>query len=366
MLKPINSIIKDSIGNIMFRGNVVTGIVATDNGDGSYDVFISESDRAYPKIFTLSRNPDLAVGDKVRILYKNGCKELPIILPPVKPSGAKNIYVVYKKNSDSKYYLIQINNDDSITEIAELAELATGDEPYLVRILTDSSGNIYAIKLNNAGFTLYKWNSSGILQATKVLAENEMFGFITSDYLYTMIYDDDEIHKRSLITLETEETIELTTSHRFHYLCFDSDGYIYTYDRDYTGEAAFIKWEVGTGVLEFHKQALSSLSAWADFALLRTNIAHDYFSYGTAGIIAISLDSDMETWAMDDIPNQQVIGVASNESYWYVIGKNTADDKLIVEKYNSDKNLISTIEITSDFISGGSRNYHNAITAYPF
>ena len=83
MLKPINSIIKDSIGNIIYRGNVVTGTVAVDNGDGSYDVFISESDVAYPKIFTLSANPNLAVGDKVRILYKNGCKELPIILPPV-------------------------------------------------------------------------------------------------------------------------------------------------------------------------------------------------------------------------------------------------------------------------------------------
>jgi len=83
MLKPISAIIKDSIGNIIFRGNVVTGTVAIVRGDGSYDVFISESDKAYPKIFTLSRNPDLAVGDKVRILYKNGCKELPIILPPV-------------------------------------------------------------------------------------------------------------------------------------------------------------------------------------------------------------------------------------------------------------------------------------------
>lgn len=82
MLKPINAIIKDSVGNIIYRGNVVTGIVETDNGDKSYDVFISESDRAYPKIFTLSRNPDLAVGDKVRILYKDGNKELPIILPP--------------------------------------------------------------------------------------------------------------------------------------------------------------------------------------------------------------------------------------------------------------------------------------------
>ena len=82
MLKPISKIIKDSIGNIIYRGNVVTGIVETDNGDGSYDVFISESDKAYPKIFTLSANPNLAVGDKVRILYKDGCKELPIILPP--------------------------------------------------------------------------------------------------------------------------------------------------------------------------------------------------------------------------------------------------------------------------------------------
>jgi len=82
MLKPISAIIKDSIGNITYRGNVVTGTVAVVRGNGSYDVFISESDRAYPKIFTLSRNPDLAVGDKVRILYKNGCKELPIILPP--------------------------------------------------------------------------------------------------------------------------------------------------------------------------------------------------------------------------------------------------------------------------------------------
>lgn len=91
MLKPINSIIKDSIGNIIYRGNIVTGIVAVDNGDGSYDVFISESDRAYPKIFTLSANPDLAVGDKVRILYKNGCKELPIILPPVAATGI-NLY----------------------------------------------------------------------------------------------------------------------------------------------------------------------------------------------------------------------------------------------------------------------------------
>jgi len=83
MFKNVNAIIKDSIGNIAYRGNVVNGIVASTGYSGNcYDVYISESEVAYPRIFTLSRNPDLAVGDKVRILYKNGCKELPIILPP--------------------------------------------------------------------------------------------------------------------------------------------------------------------------------------------------------------------------------------------------------------------------------------------
>lgn len=87
MLRPINAIIKDNVGNIIHRGFVVTGEVTKDNGNKSYDVKIAGEEKEYPRIFTLARNPDLAVGDKVRILYKNGCKELPIILPPVKPTA---------------------------------------------------------------------------------------------------------------------------------------------------------------------------------------------------------------------------------------------------------------------------------------
>jgi len=93
MLRPINAIIRDNVGNIIHRGFVVTGEVAVDNGDGSYDVYIAGEAKAYPKIFTLARNPNLAVGDKVRILYKNGCKELPIILPPVKPTAITGEWV---------------------------------------------------------------------------------------------------------------------------------------------------------------------------------------------------------------------------------------------------------------------------------
>ena len=126
MLKPVSAIIKDSIANIMYRGNVVTGTVAVVNGDGSYDVFISESDVAYPKIFTLSANPNLAVGDKVRILYKGGCKELPIILPP---STAAEPEIVMFENQ-----IIYLNTNYS--------NLANPDHRYGMPILAISDHNV--------------------------------------------------------------------------------------------------------------------------------------------------------------------------------------------------------------------------------
>lgn len=85
MLRPINEIIRSNVGNIIHRLSVVTGEVAADNGDGSYDVFIAGDPKIYPRIFTLARDPDIAIGDTVRILYKNGDKNNPIIWPPEKP-----------------------------------------------------------------------------------------------------------------------------------------------------------------------------------------------------------------------------------------------------------------------------------------
>jgi len=91
MLNQVNAMIKNSIGDIVYRGNVVTGVVAKDNGNKSYDCYIMESNVAYPGIFTLSANPNLAVGDTVRILYRNGNKELPIILPPTAATGTPSL-----------------------------------------------------------------------------------------------------------------------------------------------------------------------------------------------------------------------------------------------------------------------------------
>ena len=284
------------------------------------------------------------------------------------------IYVVYKKTSDSKYYLVKINDDDSVTAIAELADLSTYFVPRLARILTDSDDNVYAIKQINDDvavpyvYTLYKWNSSGVLQLTKVLsADSETLGCISPDgYLYTMKNLGDEIYKRNLSDLEIVETISLTSGHRYCYLCFDSDGYLYTYDREYPTEDAFIKWKIGVGVVEVHNQNMSVTSGWEDWALLGNNIACNALGSALAGVFAIALNSDYIGWNMDDIPNYETCGVASDLTYWYVLGKNTANDKLIIEKYNADKTLISTITVSEDYISDTETRYYAAITAYPF
>jgi len=382
-----NLIIRNDLYNqIKYRENVVRGTVTAVNNNGTYDVRFKCESTSYPNVPTYAKNSNLQIGDRVTVLFEGRNREMPKILAfadnyseednRVKHSdwdisaAITGIYVVYKKSSDNKFYLVTVNSNNTISAIAELPELATGNNAKLIRIITDSGGNIYAQKQNQNGsytFNMYKYNSSGVFQTSTALAYNEMFGFISNDgYLYTMVYNERRVYKRSLSTLGIIFRESMTEGHRYLYLCFDGDGYIYTYDRDYPEEAAWVKWEIGTGVSEFHKQGLSELSGWADLALLGNNIVHDYYGAGKAGIINKDLNSDMTSWGMNDIPDGQVCGVASDGTYWYILGENTADNKLIVEKYNSSKVLQSTIDISTDYISGSTRRYYHAITAYPF
>jgi len=71
-----NSILYDTT----YRNNVVTGEVAVDNGNNTYDVYIAGSDVAYPDIPTTLREPSFAVGEAVEILVEYGNKEMPIII----------------------------------------------------------------------------------------------------------------------------------------------------------------------------------------------------------------------------------------------------------------------------------------------
>jgi len=71
---------RNLLGNIKYRNNVVTGEVAVDNGNYTYDVYLSGSAVAYPNIPTTMREPDFMVGDAVEILIEYGNKEMPIII----------------------------------------------------------------------------------------------------------------------------------------------------------------------------------------------------------------------------------------------------------------------------------------------
>jgi hypothetical protein len=73
-------ILDSTINNIKYRNNVVTGVVAVDNGNKTYDCYISGADVAYPNIPTTLPEPDFAVDDPVEILIEYGNKEMPIII----------------------------------------------------------------------------------------------------------------------------------------------------------------------------------------------------------------------------------------------------------------------------------------------
>jgi len=80
MRKFAGDISQNLLGNIKYRNNVVTGVIAVDNGNYTYDVYISSSADAYPGIPTTMREPDFSVGDAVEILMEYGNKEMPIII----------------------------------------------------------------------------------------------------------------------------------------------------------------------------------------------------------------------------------------------------------------------------------------------
>ena len=54
-------------------------------------------------------NPNLAVGDKVRILYKGGCKELPIILPPTIMASQIELFESYLAESAADFSYFYAN-----------------------------------------------------------------------------------------------------------------------------------------------------------------------------------------------------------------------------------------------------------------
>ena len=331
MLRPINAIIKDNVGNIIHRGFVVTGEVAKDNGDGSYDVFIAGEAKEYPRVFTLARNPDLEVGDKVRILYKNGCKELPIILPPVKPTVIPRRYVLIVTGPNE----LQLFDMDGnlINQIAVSGWSYSG-----CSITMDSQGNIY---VSDYGEVIRKYDSNLNLLVTKNV-EDDIDGInMGSDgYLYTLELIDEgyNVKKRSTSDLIIVTSIPITTEVYYAYsggLCLDSDGNIYVYQNPYVEKYN----SSGTKIASIDVGNLSN--EYAGCGVLGNYV---YFVRNTDEIIYLPLNlSSYFTW---NLPSGIAYGICVADGHLICSGWD-GDGDGATSKYDSDRNLIWTVKLTA-------------------
>jgi len=79
MLDYFGKLNKNVIDQIKYRGTILTGEVTKDNGDGTYDVKISQADDPYPNVETAFYDEFFSVGEIVVVTFEDGNKERPRI-----------------------------------------------------------------------------------------------------------------------------------------------------------------------------------------------------------------------------------------------------------------------------------------------
>jgi len=356
MLRPINAIIKDNIGNIIHRGFVVTGEVAKDNGNGSYDVFISGEAKEYPKVFTLAREPDLAVGDKVRILYKNGCKELPIILPPVKPTAPAitgEIFVTFETGNP------EISTIKSFTtEGVEVSSWTPEDYQLMYNgMCVDSSGNVYYVAFSSP-HKIIKYDSLGN-EVIKLSASYQIRHIaISSDgYIFTHEFTDENnnmIMKRSASTLQILSSFQLDPwTNSFYGMAFYDNDYFYMVN---SSSDEIEIWRVSTGskiasvAIDSKKTSLTSLAV-AGSTVLGVDFTKQPW-YVPTNLGASEIDWSTEITRCGS--------VASKDGYFYVFGSKVYGGSLYLGKYTETGEKVWVIEVI------GAGYWPSSVGAYPF
>jgi len=354
MLKPVNAIIKDSIGNIIYRGNVVTGIVAVDNGDKSYDVFISESDRAYPKIFTLSANPDLEVGDKVRILYKNGCKELPIILPPVTAMGISKLIFASYYDGSSHYYIAVFNLSGVLQRTIDVG---TDELKGQNALCVDTNNNCYYVNDNKE---IVKINSSGteLLRVACFYDGGSKSVAIGADgYIYELGMDTDydrAINKLDPDTLAILGTFKVNNLWNTYYgITVDPNNVIYIVN---DSANTIEKYAFDGGYITNKSFADSHCASLPCLGILNNYIYGNYFLHNAW---KIKSDFSEDETKVDMVTMINPYGAGGGDgTYIYYLGEN-AGGNVCVGQCNADLTENWVTEIGNYTAQGG-------IAAYPF
>lgn len=79
MLRYNRATSSNTVGNIKHRSTYMTGIITADKGNGKYDVVIAGSNKSYPDILTIEKDPDYEIGESVGVLFEYGIREKPVI-----------------------------------------------------------------------------------------------------------------------------------------------------------------------------------------------------------------------------------------------------------------------------------------------
>jgi len=337
LLTPIGKFKGEAFGNIMYRKNLVTGIITADNGDKSYAVEIEESGKSIKKIFTLSPDPDLAVGDKARVLYRDGNKEDRILLAPTKPSIP--IPPVIRRYA----LIIAYPNELKVFDMegAALYLLTTGGWSYAGCAITmDADGNSYAETNWN---TLRKWDSSGNLLVTHSREHYqttfESLNIGPDGYLYTLEgrASGYAITKRSTMDLTVIEDVVTLTGNYGGGICLDSNGNFYVYN--WTADE-IQKWS-SAGV----KLASIDPGNMSEYAGCGVCGDYVYFVKDTNEVYYLPLD--LSTRTIWNLPSSIAYALTIADGHIILSGWDDEGEGA-TSKYDSGRNLIWTERLAGD------------------
>ena len=335
MLRPVDTFMKNIVGDIMYRRNLNIGIVKVVNADKSFNVEIAESGKIHKNIFTLSPDPDLAVDDKVRILYNGGNIDDPILLAPTRPTVIPNVRYALIVASPNAFQLFDMEGV-LLTQLAVLGWAYSG-----CAITLDAVGNIYT---DEDGEVLKKYDSNFNILVTKDVEDDNWVETINAGpdgFIYTLELLDEgyDIKKRNASDLTIAGVIPITDEIYYSYegaLGIDSSGNFYVYQNPYVE-----KYSSG-GVLLAQLDVGNLNNGYAGAAVCGNYV---YFVQGTNKVYYIPLNlSTYNTW---NVPSSNAYSLTVADGYIILSGFGTTS------KYDSSRNLIWTKASQSAYKAGG-------------
>ena len=338
MLRPVDTFMKNIVGDIMYRRNLNIGIVKVVNADKSFNVEIAESGKIHKNIFTLSPDPDLAVDDKVRILYNGGNIDDPILLAPTKPTLVVSVYYALITTTPNEIQKFNMSG-----ELVGQITLPYGYAYSGCAVTLDSQGNIYA-ELD--GEVIKKYDSNMNLLVTKNIEGDNWIETINAGpdgYIYTLELLDEgyDIKKRNASDLTIAGVIPITTDVYLSYvgaLGIDSSGNFYVYQNPYIE-----KYSSG-GVLLAQLNVGYMSGGYAGAAVLGNYV---YFGRSSSKVYYLPLDLSTYTLWQPGISIFYGITVADNR---LVCTGWDSDNDPATAVYDNSRNLISIVKLpASDF-----------------